>query len=263
MPGDIGPVAAAHRAPQLLRPDLRERHDEMIGTDIGLVVVERANPDISIAVIGDIDLEQRRPAADERPLYRDARAARVRRNRAVQDRGVRGVDAAFKRLQPIALLPHLRDVAVGFRHLRPFESRRCRHFLARPHIGPDDAAHLDRRIGGQADLVAERLGLVHLLGAFAVDVEFPAVIDAAQPQFLVAPEPQGGAAMRTEFIDEADPAGAVAKPDQLFSEKLHAHRRAIRRRQFARMQRRDPVSPQYVAHRGPWSDSGHQLVVFG
>ena len=57
---------------------------------------------------------------------------------------MRRVDAAFERLQPVALLPHLGDVAMGLRDLRPFESRRCRHPLARPHIGPDYPA--DRAI---------------------------------------------------------------------------------------------------------------------
>ena len=97
---------------------------------------------------------------------------------------MRGVDAAFERLQPVALLPDLGDVAVGLWHLRPLEGRGCGHLVARPHIGPDHAAHLDGRIGGQPDLVAERLGLVHLVDAVAVDVEFPAVIDAAQPALL-------------------------------------------------------------------------------
>ena len=57
------------------------------------------------------------------------------------------------------------------------------------------------------------LRLVHLVNAGAVDGEFPAVIDAAQPALLVAPEPQRGAAMGTMFVDEPDLAGAVAERD--------------------------------------------------
>ena len=63
------------------------------------------------------------------------------------------------------------------------------------------------------DLVAERLGFVHLLDAAAVGGEFPAVVDAAQPALFVASEPQGGAAMRAILVDEADLAVAVAKCD--------------------------------------------------
>ena len=262
MPGDVGPVAAAQGAAQLLWPDLRERHDEMVGAHIGLVFVERAYPDIAVAVIGDVDLEDRRAAADKGPLNRDPGAAGVRRYRAVQDRRMRGIDAALERLQPVALLPHLRDVAVGFRHLRPFESRRRRHLVARPHIGPDHPADLGGRIGGQADLVTERLRLVHLLDAIAVHVELPAVINAAQAGFLVAPEPQGGAAVRAELVDEPNASLAVAKADELFAKQLHAHRRAIRLGQFARQKGRDPISPQHVAHRSARSYPRHQLVLF-
>ena len=70
---------------------------------------------------------------------------------------MRGVDAAFERLQPVALFPHLRHVAVGFRHLRPFEGRRRRHLVARPHIGPDRprrSRSSDRRSGGPCDRTA-------------------------------------------------------------------------------------------------------------
>src|SRR5205814_4508315 len=82
VPGDVGPVAAAQRASELLRPDLRERHHEMVGAHIGLVFVERADPDIAVAVIGDVDFEDRRSSAHKWPLYRDAGAAGVRRYRA-------------------------------------------------------------------------------------------------------------------------------------------------------------------------------------
>src|ERR1700682_5578043 len=98
MPGNHLPVAATHRAAELLRPDLGERHDEMVGPHIGLVVVERTDADIAIAVIGDVDLQDRRLAADKRTIYRNARPRRVGRDRAMEDRGVRSVDAAFERL---------------------------------------------------------------------------------------------------------------------------------------------------------------------
>src|SRR5216684_1316156 len=112
---------------------------------------------------------------------------------------------------------------MGFGHLGPLESRRCRHLFARSHIGPDHPADLGRRIGCQMDLVAELLRLVHLIDAIAVDVELPTVIDAAQAGFLVASEPQRGTAVRTKLVDEADPAFAVAKTDELLAEQLHAY----------------------------------------
>ena len=70
--------------------------------------------------------------------------------------------------------------------------------------------------------------LVELIDAIAFDVEFPAVIDAAQPAFLVAPEIQRDAAVRAEFVDQTDAALAVAERDEVLAEQLDAHRRAVR-----------------------------------
>src|SRR5438105_9093743 len=95
MARDIGPVTAAHGAAELLRPDLGERHHEMVGAHIGLVVVERAYSDIAVAVVGDVDLEDRRLAADKRSLHRDTRTGGVRGDRTVEDWRMRGVDAAL------------------------------------------------------------------------------------------------------------------------------------------------------------------------
>ena len=97
--------------------------------------------------------------------------------------------------------------------------------------------------------MAERFGLVHLLDAAAVDREFPAVIDAAQPALLVAPEPQGGAAMGAILVDEPDPALAVAKGDEVFAQEPHPHRRSVGLGEFAREQGRDPIEPHRAAHR--------------
>ena len=85
------------------------------------------------------------------------------------------------------------------------------------------------RIGGDADLVLEVqfLRLVHQVDAGAGDVELPAMIDAAQAAFLVAPEIQRDAAMRAEFVEQADAALAVAEGDQVLAEQADAHRRAV------------------------------------
>src|SRR5215472_9607814 len=112
-------------------------------------------------------------------------------------------------------------------NLRPLESGGRGHLLARTHIGPDDPADLGRRIGGQVNLVAELLRLVHLIEAIAVDVELPAVIDAAQAGFLVASEPQRSAAVRAKLIDQTDAVLAVTKADQAFAQQLNPNRRAV------------------------------------
>jgi len=63
--------------------------------------------------------------------------------------------------------------------------------------------------------------------AVAGDVVFPAMIDAADPAFLVAPQEQRGAAMRAAMVHHADPACAVAKRDQLLAEQHQPDRRPV------------------------------------
>src|SRR2546426_12640528 len=107
------------------------------------------------------------------------------------------------------------------RRLRPGELGVRRLELRRPHVGPDEAAQLDRGIRRLADLVleGELLRLVHHVHATAADVELPAVIDAPQPTLLVAAEEQRGASMRAELVEEADATLGVAKGHQGFTQE--------------------------------------------
>src|SRR5205085_8308544 len=87
-----------------------------------------------------------------------------------------------------------------------------------------------------------------------------AVIDAAQSAFLVAPEKQRDAAVRAEFVDQADAAVAVAEGDEVFAEEAHPHRRAVGLGDLARQAGGNPIPPHRIAHRRPGSDAGDQLV---
>ncbi len=82
------------------------------------------------------------------------------------------------------------------------------HLVRRTHVGPHEAAGLARRIGFVLhpfrNVAAGRLG--RHLHDVAVHVEFPAMIEAAQPALLVAREDQRGAPMRTVFVEHADAA---------------------------------------------------------
>src|SRR5207248_6001426 len=116
--------------------------------------------------------------------------ARIGRDHSVQDRYVRRVDPALERLKPVALLPGARHVAMAVRNAGEVEVGRRRHRLLRAQVPPDDATGLERWVGGRMNLLGEALGLVHLIDAVALDVELPAVVDAAQPALLVAPQPE-------------------------------------------------------------------------
>src|SRR6266508_4047494 len=92
------------------------------------------------------------------------------------------------------------------RRLRPGELGQRRLELRRPHVGPDEAAQLDRGVGLLADLVleGELFWLVHHVHTATADVELPAVVDTPQPTLLVAAEEQRGAPMRAELVEESE-----------------------------------------------------------
>src|SRR5579863_6509654 len=187
-----------------------ERHNEMVAADVYLflVVAERPDAGVEITVIGNVDDEPRRLAAHKRARRLHAAALRAVGEQPVQDRRMRGVDAAFQRLQVVALLDDLRDVPACFWRLRPGEFGQRRYLLGRAHIRPNNPAEFGRRVGGEVDVLLELIfrRLVELIDALAFDVEFPAVIDAAQAAFLVTPEIERDAAVRAEFLDQPDTA---------------------------------------------------------
>ena len=246
------------------RANLVERHDEVIGPHVDVALAERPHPGIEIAIVGDVDAQGRRLAAHERARRLQSAAGRVVGEQAMQDRRVRSVDAALERLQVVAFLDDLGDVTSRFRHLGPGELRQRRHFIRRPEISPDDAAELAGRIRGQPHLVLELefLRLVQLIDAGTGHVELPAVIDAAQPAFLVAPEKERHAAMRAILLDEADAPLGVAEGDEFLAHQLYAHGRAVRFGDLVRQAGGDPIAPHRIAHRRAGADAGDQFVFF-
>src|SRR5262249_10094229 len=128
---------------------------------------------------------------------------------AMQERGVRRIDADLERLQPVAVDQTLEREGVRLRGDEAVEVRkrwrRARILSTRPEIGEQDAAPLDHGIGLLLDVGAEvrAVGLSRRLQALAADVEQPAMEGAAQPVALQPAVCQIGAAMR---------AGAAEKP---------------------------------------------------
>ena len=178
---------------------------------------------------------------------------------------MRGVDVALECLQIIAVALDKRDANLGVGHVEDLERRQRRHlFGALPHIDPHHAGALDRRVGLGADLVLEVLQRLHVrhVKAAAGHLEFPTVIDTADAAFFVAAEKQRGAAVRATMIHDADPAGIIAKRDQLLAEQHQADRHPAAR-DFRRHQRRDPVFPHQPAHRGARADPRQLNAVVG
>ena len=182
----------------------------------------------------------------------------------MQEGDMRGIDAAFHRLQVIDFLEALGHIALRRTHMGPFDGRWCRLQFRRAHVGPDDVTQFDARIALELDATGHaavgRLG--GNLDALAAAIKFPAVIRAAQSVFFIATKPQRHTAMGAKLVDEIDLAAAVAKGDQLLGQQLDPHRRTVRLGQFPGMQRRYPVAPEQISHQAAGSGLGQFLVLF-
>src|ERR1700704_5070627 len=104
----------------------------------------------------------------------------------VEEREVRGIQRAFHRVRPVALLEALRHVTMRRRQHPVFELWNLWFFLSRAKVCPYELAELACRVGLDGDLaVHRRAGRdVRHLDAHAVDVVLPAVVDAADAAFL-------------------------------------------------------------------------------
>src|SRR4051794_1212039 len=87
------------------------------------------------------------------------------------------------------------------------------------------------------------------------------MIDATDAAFLIAAEPEIGAAVRTMLIDHADHAAAVAEGEQFLSHDGDLLRRAVGFGQFLGQQNREPETAQQLAHPGPRAAFGQETVI--
>jgi hypothetical protein len=86
------------------------------------------------------------------------------------------------------------------------------------------------------------------------------VVRAAQAAELVVAEPQRGAAVRAELVDQAVPALAVADRDQALGQQLDPDRRAAVLGQLLGQQGGDPVAPEQGTHLGARAGAGQEFV---
>ncbi len=142
-------------------------------------------------------------------------------------------------------------VAMRGRQRGPLKLGEWRLQFRRPHVGPQNPAALNQRIGLQLDLVAEAAfgRLRRHLDALAGVVVFPAVIRAAQPVVLISPEPQRDAAVGAELVGQRQAALGVAPGQEPLRQKLDSHRRAFVLRQLVGVHRRNPIAAEHLAHR--------------
>ena len=176
---------------------------------------------------------------------------------------MRRVDRAFQHLRPVARRVHLDDCVLDAGLGRPGRRLELAHLLFRSKPRPHEAAGFAHRIRPLLERAFERrtIGLRGHLEDVALDVEFPAVIQAAQAAFLIAAEGERRAAMRAVLVEHAELAVAVAEDDQVFAHEPRLHRRAVLLRDFLRQADRQPVAAHDAAHRRRAFDAAEELVL--
>src|SRR5215207_7550644 len=125
----------------------------------------------------------------------------------MQARAVGGIDRAFEHLGPIARDMHLHDGYTRGGSGRPDGRIELAEFFRGTHVGPDEAAALARRIGFllAINLEPAAFRFAGLVDDIAVNIELPAVIEAAQPAFLVAAEGERGTAVDAVLTEDPKP----------------------------------------------------------
>ena len=93
------------------------------------------------------------------------------------------------------------------------------------------------------------VGLRRAVDDVAFDVDFPAVVEAAQAALLVAAQRERRAPVRAMLVQHADAAGGVAKRHQILAQQPHAHRRPVALGDLFGQTRRYPVAAHQLAHR--------------
>ena len=181
----------------------------------------------------------------------------------VQAGRMRRVDLALEHLRPVAINMNLQRRHARIRRRRKSGRLEFRHGRQVAHVDPHKAAGFAHRIGARLDLVvdlgARRLG--RHVEAVAVDVEFPAVIEAAQAAFFVAAQHQRGAAVRTVFVQHAKAALGIAECHEVVAERANTHRRAVVLGDFFGKAGRHPVLPHQLAHRRAVLDAAQEIVL--
>ncbi len=261
---DWHPDVAAERV-VAERRDQREpgeqplRHAPIVGVRLAVAAAVERQPEIGL-----LDLENDVAVGLDVVVGLRALVHRVLVDLVAMHVGyVAGVDAAFHGLQVVGFLQPLGHEHVARRQAAPFDLRRRRLLVLRPHIGPDHAGPLDARIGLDAHQLAGLRRRRHV-DAAAVAGEFEPVVGAADAVLLVAAEEQRSAAVRAELVDQPDLAVAVAEREQLLAHDLDAHLRVIGLRDLVGEENRHPVAAQQVSHRGAGTGAhqrfGHLLV---
>src|SRR5207237_10934837 len=96
----------------------------------------------------------------------------------------------FEHLRPVALGPYLDDRVADAVLRRPCRRLELAHLFGRAHPDPDEAARLSSRVGpGLLPQPLRRAGRFRRhVDDVAFDVEFPAMVEAAQAALFVAAE---------------------------------------------------------------------------
>ena len=182
---------------------------------------------------------------------------------AMQERGMRGIDADLERLQPVAVDHALERERMGIGRGEAIEVREGRR-LALAHIGEQDPAALHHRIGLLPDVGAHAaaFGLGRRLQALSRHVEQPAVEGAAQAALLQPAVGEIGAAVRAGARDQAVAAVLVAEQHEVLAEQAQRLDRAISG-ELVNKRGRLPVAPHQLARGRAGAGAGDEIVLLG
>ena len=257
-------VAIVGRDEHGKRRDEQRRADVLVALGIADRLADRG---VAKAVARRLELQARglvnggaQPGAVGRPGAVDLGRWHVG---GVQARAVRRVDRALEHLRPVARDVHLDDADARFARRRPGRRLEFAHRLARTHPDPEEAAAFAYRIGLVLLPEARRRarGFRGHVEHTALDIELPAVIQAAQAALLVAAEGERSAAVQAVLAKNSEAALRVPEDHQVLAEQARSHRRPILVRGLLGHADRQPVAPHDLPHRRAALDAAQQFIL--
>ncbi len=175
---------------------------------------------------------------------------------------MRGVDQSLEHLHVVAAVDRVDIDAVAGRYIEPWVSREGRLEVRRPEIRPDYSTRLSDGIGfGTKARLECRIGNVRRLHDGAVNGKLPSVEQTSDPIALASTDDERGLSVTAPFVEYADHSLAVSKRDEAIAHDFQREGITIGRRQVGRLQHRNLVSAQSLAHRRIRADATNQLVV--
>ena len=167
-------------------------------------------------------------------------------------------DQRLEYLNVVAAVDDVGVEAVDSGNVEPRIVRKLGLAIRRAEIGPDQAAGFAHGISLRLDPMLE-VGIVDVWGLHdgSVDAKLPSVKETADAVAFASTDDKRGLPMAAMFVENSDQAVRIAERDKIVAHDAKRKWIAVRLGQIRRLQYRNPVPAQGLAHWRIGADTTH------